>query len=355
MNGTNNKTHNWHIASIAPLPTPDELKREHPLSEGGWKTVYDTRIGTTKILGGEDSRLIAIVGPCSVHNTAEALLYANKLAPLARELSDRLLVVMRVCCDKPRTRKSWTGFFDDPRMDGSCDVASGWREGRKLMVEIINLGLPVGMEFLDEDNFQGVDDLVSYVWIGARSVQSQRLRKVTSGISTAVGFKNHNLGKTDSAIDAIEFARQSNVFVASNDKGVRSRFSTNGNPWGHLIHRGSDTGTNFDHASIEKSSHELRRRGLISRIIVDASHGNSGKDHRRQYAVIEDLLHQIVSGSQLIAGFMCEGYLEAGSQPIPVDLSELKPNISVTDGCSDWPTTEAVLREAHSRLGERKP
>jgi 3-deoxy-7-phosphoheptulonate synthase len=351
----NGKTHNWHIGSIAPLPTPDTLKAEHPLSEEAWEAIYGARIGITKILSGEDQRLLAVVGPCSIHSTTEALEYAKRLASLAKELKDTLLIAMRVCCDKPRTKKSWTGFFDDPRMDGSCDIAYGWREGRKLMVEITELGLPIAVEFLDEDNFQGIDDLVSYVWIGARSVQSQRLRKVASGISTAIGFKNHNLGSADAAFDAIEFARHSNVFVASNNSGVRSRFSTTGNPWGHLIHRGTEKGPNFDAASIELSAKELKKRGLIDRVVIDASHANSGKDHKKQAGVISEVVRQVTSGSRNVAGFMYESYLEGGQQPIPLDLSDLKPNISVTDGCDGWERTEQVLREVSAMLAGAKP
>lgn len=351
----NGKTHNWHISSISPLPTPDTLKSEFPLSESAWDAIYEARIGITKILAGEDNRSLAIVGPCSVHDTTEAFEYAKRLASLAQELKNTMLISMRVCCDKPRTKKSWTGFFDDPRMDGSCDIAYGWREGRKLMVKIAELGLPIAVEFLDEDNFQGIDDLVSYVWVGARSVQSQRLRKVASGISTAVGFKNHNLGNEDAALDAIEFARHSNVFVASNNLGIRSRFSTTGNQWGHLIHRGSEKCTNFDSENIAKSVHGLKKRGLISRVVVDASHANSCKDHKKQAGVIDDIIGQIASGSPNIAGFMYESYLEEGNQPIPLDLSDLKPNISVTDGCDGWETTERVLRGVNSALAGIKP
>lgn len=347
-------THNWNIGSIAPLPSPAELKRELPLAEETWEIVYNGRLTIPKILLGEDPRLLVIVGPCSIHNVKETEVYADRLASLREELLDQLFIVMRVCCDKPRSRFGWTGFFNDPNMDGSGDIAKGWRLGRKLLLDILAKGLPIAAEFLDPDNCQNVDDLLAYNWIGARNVQVQMHRQIASGLSTAVGFKNPNLGGAgqtlNTAIDAIDFARHSNVFVASNDNGQRSRFSTQGNIWGHLILRGTDAGPNCDPATIEAAARELFERGLISRIVVDISHGNSQKKYRRQREVIELLFEEMRKGSRHIAGIMYESYLDEGNQPIPIDLSELKPNISVTDGCDSFHDTEVVLRKLHSDL-----
>ncbi len=350
-----NGLHNVNIWNISPLPTPEEIKRAYPLDDAAQKTVLTARQEIARILLGEDHRILAVTGPCSVSNTGEVLRYAEQLAPLALELKDRIVIVMRFCCDKPRTGKDWPGFWNDPRLDGSCDIASGWKEGRKLAVDILKLGLPIACEILDAENFQRVDDTPSYGWLGARDVGSQRIRKIASAISTPVGFKNHATGGVKVALDAMEVALGSNVFVASNDRGISSRFYTKGNRFCHLIHRGTDAGPNYDAASIASSVQELTHRGFNTKVVVDASHGNSRKDHRNQAGVIADVVGQILDGNTNIAGFMYESYLRAGKQPIPLDLSDLKPDISVTDGCDDLPTTEKVFREVYRRLGERKP
>ena len=346
--------HNTNIRVISPLPTPVAIKEAFPLTEPAKTTVSKARKRITRILLGEDPRLLTIVGPCSFHNTEEMLRYAKKLTPLAEAISDQIVTVMRFCGDKPRTGKAWTGYLNDPHMNGSCDIAYGWREARKLAICILELGLPLAFEFLDAENFQRIDDTPGYVWLGARDVGGQRQRQIASGISTPVGFKNHNSAGVKIALDGMGVAIKSNVFVSSNDRGVSSRFGTTGNRLCHLIHRGIDGGTNYDAESIYKSAHELMRRGFISRIVVDASHGNSKKDHKNQEGVIKDLINQVVSGNPHIAGFMYESYLQDGNQPIPKDLSELLPGISVTDACDGWETTERVLREAHARLSERK-
>lgn len=348
------KLHNANIRNISPLPTPKGMKSSYPLGEVAQATVSKAREEIARIILGEDSRLLAIVGPCSIHNTEEVLRYAQRLAPLATELEDQLLVVLRFCGDKPRTGKAWTGFWNDPHMNGSCNIDHGWTESRKLAVEILTLGLPLGCEFLDAENFQRLDDTPSYVWLGARDVGSQRQRQIASGLSTPVGFKNHNIGGVKVALDAMSVSVGSNVFVSSNDNGLSSRFVTSGNRLSHLIHRGTDAGPNYDAESIAASVHELIHRGLLPRIVVDASHGNSRKDHMSQASVIADVVDQVISGSKSIAGFMYESYLKDGNQPIPQDLSELKPDVSVTDGCDGWDRTEEVLREAHRRLKESR-
>ena len=348
-----NGLHNLNVWSIAPLPTPEEIKKTYPLDEAARTTVLTTRQEIARILLGEDKRILAVVGPCSIHNPKEVLRYAAKLAPLALEVKDQLLVVMRFCGDKPRTGKDWPGFWNDPRIDGSCDIASGWVEGRKLAIDILKMGLPVGCEVLDAENFQRFDDIPSYVWLGARDVGSQRMRKITSAITTPVGFKNHNTGGVKIALDAMEVAVGSNVFVASNDRGVSSRFFTKGNRFCHLIHRGTEAGPNYDADNISKSVQDLVHRGFNTKIVVDASHGNSRKYHRNQAGVIADVVGQVLSGRGAIAGIMYESYLEEGRQAIPQDLSDLRPDISITAGCDDWVTTESVLREAHGRLATR--
>lgn len=345
-------THNIRVESIAPLPSPADLKKEFPLTSSAWETVREGRETMIRVLAGQDTRLVVVVGPCSVHNPREVLEYATLLAAFSKLLKDRIYIMIRLCCDKPRTRKAWPGFFTDPRLDGSCDMASGWREARQLMLAVAEMGLPIAVEFLDADNFQNVDDLVSNAWIGARTVQSQKHRQQASALSTPVGFKNPTQGTVKDAIDAIEFARHGHVFVASNDGGIRSRFATAGNPWGYLVHRGFEEKTNYDDTSISRSVELLRSFGLVSRIAVDVSHGNSGKDHARQEQVIMELVQQITAGSPSIAAIFYESYLEAGKQSIPRDLSDLKPRVSVTDGCDSWETTKRVLTKVHRQLGK---
>jgi 3-deoxy-7-phosphoheptulonate synthase len=329
------------------------MKSAHPLTSAAWATVATARTEMARILLGEDPRLLAVVGPCSIHDVTEIRRYAALLAPLAAEIRDQILVVLRFCGDKPRTGRAWTGFWNDPHMDGSCDIVHGWSESRKLAIEILDMGLPLGFEFLDAENFQRLDDLPSYVWIGARDVGSQRQRQVASGISAPVGFKNHNAAGVAIAVDAISVAVGSNVFVASNDHGKSSRYVTAGNRLSHLVHRGTDAGTNYDAESIAASARELLHRGLLSRVVVDVSHGNSRKNCENQADVISQVVGQVVSGSAHIAGVMYESYLKGGMQLIPKDLSELLPEISVTDGCDGWDRTETALRDAHRRLSQR--
>jgi len=345
---------NVNVRAITPLPSPLEIKEAIPLTETARATVIAGRRRIAQILLGEDPRFLMVIGPCSIHNTGETLRYAKNLATLATELKDQLLIVMRLCGDKPRTGKAWTGFWNDPDMNNSYNIKNGWTEGRKLAIEILNRGLPLGFEFLDAENFQRIDDIPSYVWLGARDVGSQRQRQIASGISAPVGFKNHNVGGVKIALDAMGVAVGSNVFVSSNDAGRASRFVTDGNKMCHLIHRGTEASPNYDAENVLKSVHELMRRGLLTRIMVDASHGNSRKDHHNQKSVIMDVVSQVVSGNKHIAGILYESYLEDGNQSIPQDLSELLPDISVTDACDGWETTERVLREVHTKLSQIK-
>lgn len=348
------KSNNARIRAVERLPTPHFLKEEYPLTESARRTVITTRRAIDRILHGTDRRLLAVVGPCSIHDLKRVLFYAKSLANLATKVKDQILIIMRFCGDKPRTGKAWTGYWSDPGMDGSFDFATGWTKSRQLAAEILDLGLPLGCEFLDAAHFQNVDDVISYAWLGARDVGSQVMRKMASGLSVPVGFKNHNIGGVKVALDAISVARESNTFVSSDDVGQLCSFTSMGNRMAHLIHRGTDAGPNFDRASIADSVQQLQDRGFLPRIVVDASHGNSRKDYRMQADVIADVVGQVVSGSRDIAGFMYESFMKEGSQPIPKDLSTLVPGVSVTDGCEGWERTEKVLREMRHRLSRRK-
>lgn len=332
------------IKSITPMPTPDQLKAEFPLSKNVFEEVVDTSRETVKaILNGEDSRLLLLVGPCSIHNVDEAYEYAKKLSGLIPKVQDKIFIVMRVCLDKPRTGRGWAGFFQDPDLNESRNIDKGWREGRKLITRILELNVPIAMELLDADACQNVDDTVSYWWIGARTVTSQRLREIASGLSTPVGFKNPTDGKIEGAIEAIDTARHEAAFVATNGRGVRCEYRTYGNKDGHLILRGSDSGPNYSPQAVEDVIKKLNHRGLPPRVLIDVSHANSGKDHRKQKEIIIDIAKRISSGEKGIAGMLYESYLEDGNQKLPKDISLIKPNISVTDGCDGYDTSEKVI------------
>lgn len=344
----------WNIRSITPMPSPGELKKDLPLPPDVFgKVVVPARETIHNILTGEDKRLLVIVGPCSIHDTDEAREYAGKLAEFLPQISKSLFIVMRTCLDKPRTGRGWPGFFNDPEMNGSRNISIGWRQGRKLLVDIISMGIPIGMELLDANACQIVDECAAYWWIGARTVTSQRLREIASGLSTAVGFKNSTDGGVLGAVEAIDTAWHDSAFIATNAKGIQCEYRTMGNKEGHLILRGSSTGTNYNHDSVTKAVHALAQRGLPTRLLIDVSHGNSGKDHSKQRTVIEEITARVASGDQHIAGFLYESYLEAGRQEIPKDLSNLRRRVSVTDACDDWDTTKEVLLQTCEVLSKR--
>lgn len=357
MNGNGNidiGKSDWRIESATPMPKRKDLKVNIPLSqESSEKVVRSARCAVCNILTGEDPRLLAIVGPCSIHDPVEAIEYASKLSELIPKVSDHLFVVMRTCLDKPRTGVGWPGFFLDPGLNGSKNADVGRIKGRQLIVNIVEMGVPVGLELMDANGCQVIDDCVSYWWVGARTVTSQRLRELASGLSTAVGFKNPTDGDMSNAIEALDVARHNAAFLALNHMDVECLYRTLGNPFSHIILRGSSRGPNCDDESITEVAHLLAKRGLITRVVVDASHGNSAKDYRVQRAIVSDIVQRVAQGDKHIAGFMYESYLDAGSQKLPKDLSELKPRISITDGCDDWETTREVLLRACDTISKR--
>ncbi len=354
MNYNYQEMSDTNIVSITPMPNPGQLKKEFPLD----KEIFDSVVGPSRqifrdILTGEDKRVLAVVGPCSIHNVAEAIEYAKLLRQLSSELKN-IHVIMRACFDKPRTGRGWAGFFQDPDLNESRNIEKGWRLGRQALVEIVSMGMPVGMEMLDADAIQNIDDLVSYWWAGARTVTSQRLREITSGVSTPVGFKNPTDGRVEDAIEAINTAWHNCAFIATNSKGQRCEYRTSGNKYGHLILRGSSNGPNHDNQSVEEAVHKLAQKALPTRLLVDVSHANSGKNHLVQREIITDLVKRITAGENSIVGFLYESYLEAGNQKLPKDLSELKPRISITDSCDDFATTCEVLLQADEILNHRQ-
>jgi 3-deoxy-7-phosphoheptulonate synthase len=285
-----------------------------------------------------------VVGPCSIHNAEEALEYARLLKPLADELADDLLILMRVYFEKPRTSIGWEGLIYDPHLDGSHRIDHGIRIGRQLMLDIAEIGLPIAIEALDLISPQYLQDLVTWTAIGARTTESPTHRKLASGISSAVGFKNNVDGSVMVAVNAIRSAAANNSFISITETGKVAVFRTGGNPHCHVILRGGKA-PNYDRESVAACEQELAKAGLDNNIMIDCSHGNSRKDPDNQKAVMDDVAAQIQDGNRSIIGIMLESNLKAGNQPIPDDLDEIRYGVSVTDACIDWDTTDSLLRE----------
>ena len=341
---------NLHIIGYEELPTPGELKDEFALEGEVLKTVKHGHRQVKSVLNRDDSRLIVVVGPCSIHNPDEAIEYAKLLKPLADELADELLILMRVYFEKPRTSVGWEGLIYDPHLDGSHRIDHGIRTGRKLMLDIAEIGLPIAIEALDLISPQYLQDLVSWTAIGARTTESPTHRKLASGISSAIGFKNNVDGDVMVAINAIRSASANNSFISITEEGKVAVFRTEGNPHCHVILRGGKS-PNYDRASVLACEEELQKAGHEENIMIDCSHGNSRKDPAKQVDVLKEIASQIQDGNKSIIGVMIESNLEEGNQPIPDDLEEIRPGVSVTDACISWKTTESILREFAKEVG----
>ncbi len=344
-----NRIYNVNIASLEVLPTPGEVKRVLPLSAGAEKTVFEARLVVEQILDRRDPRLLVVVGPCSVHDPIAAMDYAYRLKKLADEVSDMLYIVMRVYFEKPRTTTGWKGMINDPHMDDSFEIEEGLKKARKLLLDIAELGLAAGTEALDPISPQYMSDLISWSAIGARTTESQTHRELASGLSMPVGFKNGTDGGLQVAINAMLSAMQRHSFLGVNQNGQVAVVHTKGNAYGHMILRGGAK-PNYGAETVALAETALAKQKLPTNIVVDCSHANSSKDPARQPEVFEDVVKQIVAGNQSIIGVMLESNIHAGNQAIPEDLSLLRYGVSVTDGCIDWPTTEASLRQARATL-----
>ena len=344
---------NLNVLSQQVLPTPAQIYAELPTSETAAQTVVDGREQLRNILDGTDNRLFVVVGPCSIHDVDGALEYARKLKQLSAEVSDQLLLVMRVYFEKPRTTTGWKGLINDPRLDDSFHVEEGIRLARKLLIELANMGIPVGTEALDPIMPQYLHELISWTAIGARTTESQTHREMASGLSTPVGFKNGTDGNIEVAVNAMKSVSSPHSFLGINPDGLSAVTRTRGNQYGHVVLRGGYDGPNYDADAIGSCRQQLDKAGLSPRIVVDCSHANSAKDPQRQPLVMDACIDQVVAGQSPIVGLMIESNLEAGNQPIPADLSDLKHGVSVTDGCVDWATTESMIRAANTRLTER--
>ena len=347
------RTRDLRIESFRPLIPPAILLEELPLGEDGSTTVARGRDEVSRILNGEDDRLVVIVGPCSIHDPAAALDYARRLKALADELRDDLCIVMRVYFEKPRTTVGWKGLINDPRLDGSFAINEGLRRARRLLVDLAELGLPAGCEFLDPISPQFTADVVSWGAIGARTTESQVHRELASGLSMPIGFKNGTDGGVQIAIDAVRSSSHPHNFLGVTEQGLCAIVSTAGNPDCHVILRGGASGPNYDSVSVEKTAEALRTAGLPARIMIDTSHGNSSKDHRRQPLVAHDIAEQVREGERAIFGMMTESFLVDGRQDL-VDPAALRYGQSITDACIGWEATGPMLHELASAVRARR-
>ena len=339
-----------NVAALDAMPAPEELKQRVPLTPRAAATVLEGRRALEAVLDGRDPRLLVVVGPCSVHDPVAALDYARRLRALGDEVSDALLLVMRVYLEKPRSSTGWEGFTNDPRLDGSFRVAEGMERGRRLLVEVNDLGVPVGTEALDPLAPQYHGDLVSWYAIGARTAESQTHRDLASGLATAIGVKNATDGRLETAVNAIVAASRPHAFVGIDERGRSAVIRTRGNSYGHLVLRGGSGRPNFDSVSVSLAEQGLARAGLAPRIVIDCSHANSGKDPARQPAVLRDVIAQLRNGNRSIVGVMLESSLEPGTQPLTADVSKLRYGCSITDPCLGWDATADALREVRAAL-----
>ena len=345
------QTHDINISRTVPLKSPKQLSESEPLTEAACKQVVNSRETVKAILSGEDDRLLVVVGPCSIHDPKAAIEYARKLAALAEEVGDRLFLVMRVYFEKPRTTVGWKGLINDPHLDDSFDIAEGLRLARHILLQITEMGLPAATEMLEPVTPQFIADLISLASIGARTTESPTHRQMASGLSMPVGYKNGTDGGLEVAINAMLASKSSHQFLGIDSDGRTCVVETKGNPWGHLILRGGRSGPNFDGESLAEAEARLRKANLSTGLLVDCSHANSGKNPERQPEVWNEVLSQRLAGNRSIIGMMIESNLRSGNQKLSGPLESLAYGVSVTDGCLSWEATEALLREAHARLG----
>lgn len=341
---------NLNVDSHIPLPTPGEVNDLLPLTPKIAEVVSQGREIIRNILDGKDDRLFVVIGPCSIHDIKAAMDYAQRLKKLADRVQDKLVMVMRVYFEKPRTTVGWKGLINDPFMDDSFHIEEGIKIARKLLLDLAELGLPTATEALDPIIPQYISDLISWTAIGARTTESQTHREMASGLSMPVGFKNGTDGNIQVAINAMKSSLSGHHFLGMDSQGRISIYKTRGNPYSHVVLRGGSKSANYDSGSIALVKEELAQAGLRHKVMVDCSHGNSGKDHRKQPTVLKKVIEQVVEGDKDIIGLMVESNIHEGNQSIPQDLSQLKYGVSVTDKCIDWPTTEEIILWAHEQL-----
>ena len=346
---------NVNVSAFDAMPTPEELHARLPLSVKAAHTVNQGRSTLRRILDRKDHRLFAVVGPCSIHDPNAGLDYARRLHELSREIGDTICLVMRVYFEKPRTTVGWKGYINDPYMDDSFRVDVGMEKARDFLLKINELGLPTGTEALDPISPQYYGDLIAWTAIGARTTESQTHREMSSGLSTPVGFKNGTSGDLAVAVNAILSASKPHSFLGINGQGRVAIVRTSGNRHGHVVLRGGDSRPNYDTVSVSMAEQALTKAKLPHNIVVDCSHANSSKKPELQPLVMADVVNQIRLGNKSLVGVMIESNIEAGNQPIPADLSQLRYGCSVTVACVDWSTTEKMLRDAAILLRDVLP
>lgn len=342
--------HNVNISTQTRLCSPRVLAEQLPVPPTAKLTVLQARQTVKNILERRDPRKIIVIGPCSIHDTSAALEYARRLRLLAERVKDTFFIVMRVYFEKPRTTTGWKGLINDPDLNDTFDLAKGLRVARRLLIQINNMGLPVGTEALDPISPQYIGDLISWTAIGARTAESQTHREMSSGLSTPVGFKNSTDGSLEVAINAIESASRGHSFLGVDSDGFTAIIRSRGNAHTHVVLRGGNKGPNYDSVNVTLCANRLKEKGLPANLMIDCSHANSNKDPQLQPLVFKNIIEQIADGSDDIIGAMIESHLHAGNQKLGKDLSKLAYGVSITDGCIDWATTEFAILEAQQLL-----
>jgi 3-deoxy-7-phosphoheptulonate synthase len=346
------RTRDLRVSGYRPLVPPAIILEELPLSEEGSRTVARGREDVGRVLDQRDDRLIAIFGPCSIHDPVAALDYARRLTAIADELRDELVVLMRAYFMKPRTSVGWKGLVSDPHRDGTFRINDGLRMTRRLLLDLAEIGIPAACEFVDPISPQYTSDLVAWAAIGARTTESQVHRELASGLSMPVGFKNGTDGNVQVAIDAVRAAREPHSFMGVTDQGLAAIVETRGNPSAHIVLRGGTPGPNHDRASVRRVLDTLRAAGLPGHLVIDLSHGNSGRDHERQPIVGHDVAEHIAAGELGIAGVMAESFIEDGRQDETAE--PLVYGKSITDACLGWSRSVAILRELADAVRARR-
>ena len=347
-------TANRRVVAFHELPSPEAVMNTLPLSPEMVTEVETSRLDIARVISGEDDRLLVVVGPCSIHDPEAAIDYAGRLKATADELSDDLLVVMRVYFEKPRTTVGWKGLINDPDLDGSYKIKKGLHMAREVLIEVLRTGLPAGAEFLEPNSPQYIADAVSWGAIGARTTESQVHRQLASGMSMPIGFKNGTDGNVQVAVDSLVSAANPHFFFGTSDEGHAAVVETAGNQNCHIILRGGTSGPNYDDNSLADAATRLDKAELPVSIMVDASHANSGKSEVRQAEVVTELAEKVAAGDKRITGVMMESFIEAGAQKIVDGRKGLVYGKSVTDACMDWETTDALLRRLAQAAAARR-
>ena len=351
----NTTVEDLNVLSTETLVAPVVLKEAIPATEGARQVVSNARLSLRRILAGEDHRLFVIVGPCSIHDVGAAMEYAERLKVLTPDIDDTLLPVMRVYFEKPRTTIGWKGLINDPYMNDTFNIVDGLHIGRKLLVDLAEMGVPTSTEALDPVTPQYLQDMIAWSAIGARTTESQTHREMASGLSSPIGFKNGTDGGLEVAINALKSVSAPHRFLGINHQGEVSVIHTRGNRHAHIVLRGGSGGANYDSVNVALCEEQLAKAGVSGNIMIDCSHANSNKNHELQPLVIDNVANQILDGNQSIIGLMIESHLNAGNQAIPDEPSQLLYGVSVTDACIDWDTTEQMLRGLRDKVREVLP